>query len=58
MPHSVSAPAEPIAADPRHGQILTLAGLLTYGLGWLGFDLGLTQVAVTLASALAVQRAR
>ena len=45
-----------ITADPRHGQILTLAGLLTYGLGWLGFDIGLPQVAVTLASALAVQR--
>ena len=34
-----------LTADPRHGQILTLASLLTYGLGWLGFDLGLTQVA-------------
>ena len=45
-----------LTADPRHGQILTLASLLTYGLGWLGFDLGLAQVAVTLASALAVQR--
>ena len=45
-----------IAADPRHGQILTLAGLLTYGLGWLSFDIGLPQVAVTLVSALAVQR--
>jgi enediyne biosynthesis protein E5 len=45
-----------IAADPRHGQILTLGGLLTYGLGWLSFDIGLSQVAVTLGSALAVQR--
>ncbi len=43
-------------SDPRHGQILTLGRLLIYGLGWLGFDLGLAQVAVTLASALAVQR--
>jgi Na+-translocating ferredoxin:NAD+ oxidoreductase RnfD subunit len=42
--------------DPRHGQIATLASLLVYGLGWLQFDLGLTQVAVTLAVALGVQR--
>ena len=36
-----------ITADPRHGQIVTLASLLTYGLGWLQFDIGLPQVAVT-----------
>jgi hypothetical protein len=46
-----------LTADPRHGQILTLASLLTYGLGWLAFDLDLAQVAVTLTTALAVQRA-
>jgi hypothetical protein len=43
-------------SDPRHGQILTLGSLLAYGFGWLGFDIGVPQVAVTLASALAVQR--
>jgi len=45
-----------LRADPRHGQILTLGSLLVYGLGWLGFDLGPAQVAVTIGSALAVQR--
>jgi hypothetical protein len=44
------------AADPRHGQIATLASLLVYGLGWLQFDLGLPQVAVTLAAAVGTQR--
>jgi hypothetical protein len=44
------------AADPRHGQIATLASLLVYGLGWLQFDLGLPQVAVTLAAAVGAQR--
>jgi hypothetical protein len=45
-----------LAADPRHGQILTLGALLAYGLGWLQFDIGPAQVVVTLGSALAVQR--
>jgi Na+-translocating ferredoxin:NAD+ oxidoreductase RnfD subunit len=45
-----------LRADPRHGQILTLGSLLAYGLGWLGFDLGLAQMAVTVGTALAVQR--
>ena len=44
-----------LTTDPRHGQIATLASLLTYGLGWLEFDLTLVQVAVTLGTALAVQ---
>jgi hypothetical protein len=44
------------AADPRHGQIATLASLLVYGLGWLQFDLSLPQVAVTLAAAVGAQR--
>jgi enediyne biosynthesis protein E5 len=44
-----------LAADPRHGQIATLASLLTYGLIFLGFDLSLAQVAVTIVSALLVQ---
>jgi hypothetical protein len=45
-----------LRSDPRHGQILTLGTLVAYGLGWLGFDIGLAQVVVTLAAALAVQR--
>jgi Na+-transporting NADH:ubiquinone oxidoreductase subunit NqrB len=42
-------------SDPRHGQIATLATLLTYGTSRLGFDIALPQVAVTIASALAAQ---
>ncbi|HJS73806.1 MAG TPA: RnfABCDGE type electron transport complex subunit D, partial [Vicinamibacteria bacterium] len=45
-----------LASDPRHGQIATLASLLIYGLGWLDFDLTPPQVAVTLGTALGVQR--
>ena len=45
-----------MTADPRHGQIVTLASLLTYGLGWLQFDIGLPQVVITVTAALAVQR--
>ena len=41
--------------DPRLYQIATLAGLLAYGLTRLRFELGLPQVAVTLASALLAQ---
>ena len=41
-----------LRADPRHGQIATLATLLTYGLIWLDFDLPLAQAALTIASAL------
>ena len=44
-----------LAADPRHGQIVTLATLLALGLFRLGFDLTVTQVAVTLSAALATQ---
>jgi hypothetical protein len=44
-----------LAADPRHGQIATLASLLAYGMGWLDFDVTPVQCAVTVASALAVQ---
>ena len=46
-----------LAADPRHGQIGTLATLLVYGIGWLGFDLTPDQVALTVGTALAVQAA-
>lgn len=46
-----------LATDPRHGQIATLATLLTYGLLHLGFDLTLAQVVVTIGTALGVQAA-
>jgi Na+-translocating ferredoxin:NAD+ oxidoreductase RnfD subunit len=42
-------------ADPRHGQIATLATLLVYGLTVLDFDITLAQVVVTIVSALTVQ---
>jgi Na+-transporting NADH:ubiquinone oxidoreductase subunit NqrB len=41
--------------DPRWYQIGALAGLLIYGMGWLGFDLGWAQAALTLAAALGTQ---
>jgi Na+-translocating ferredoxin:NAD+ oxidoreductase RnfD subunit len=44
-----------LVADPRHGQIATLASLLAYGLVFLDFDLTLAQVFVTVVSALLVQ---
>ena len=44
-----------LAADPRHGQIVTLATLLALGLFRLGFDLTVSQVVVTLSAALATQ---
>jgi hypothetical protein len=44
-----------LRADPRHGQIATLASLLAYGTGWLDFDLTSTQAAVTVGTALVVQ---
>jgi Na+-translocating ferredoxin:NAD+ oxidoreductase RnfD subunit len=42
-------------SDPRHGQIVTLASLLLYGLTVLDFDITLAQVVVTIVSGLAVQ---
>jgi len=44
-----------LSADPRHGQIATLALLLAYGLGRLGFDLTVGQALVTIAAALLAQ---
>ena len=41
--------------DPRYYQITALLLLLLYGLWWLQFDLGLSQVVVTLVTALAAQ---
>ena len=46
-----------LVSDPRHGQIVSLGSLLTYGVGWLDFDLSTAQAALTLATALVVQRA-
>jgi len=41
--------------DPRSYQIASLAGLLTYGMGWLEFDIGWVQATLTLAGVLMVQ---
>ena len=41
--------------DPRIYQILALAGLLIYGVGWLDFEIGPVQAAVTLAGVLLMQ---
>ena len=43
--------------DPRDYQISVLGGLLVYGLPALDFDVGIVQVAVTLASVLLIQYA-
>ncbi len=41
--------------DPRWFQIATLAGLLFYGWGWLGFDITLPRIALTIGSVLVMQ---
>jgi Na+-transporting NADH:ubiquinone oxidoreductase subunit NqrB len=41
--------------DPRLYQITVLGGLLTYGVTTLDFDIGLGQIALTLAAVLAAQ---
>jgi Na+-transporting NADH:ubiquinone oxidoreductase subunit NqrB len=41
--------------DPRTYQIASLSGLLIYGMGWLEFDIGWLQTALTLAGVLVVQ---
>lgn len=46
-----------LTADPRHGQVATLAALLAYGLVWLDFDVSGAQIAVTIGTAIAAQRA-
>src|SRR5688572_4859375 len=43
------------AWDPRHYQIAVLAGLLTYGLFWLDFEITLPRAAILLGASLAVQ---
>jgi Na+-transporting NADH:ubiquinone oxidoreductase subunit NqrB len=44
-----------VARDPRHFQILTLAGLLVYGITGLDLEVRPLQAAAMLATALAVQ---
>ena len=46
-----------LTADPRHGQIVTLAALLAYGMARLDFDVSALQALTTVGTALAVQRA-
>jgi len=46
-----------LTADPRHGQIATLASLLAYGMARLDFDVSAAQALITIGTALAVQRA-
>jgi enediyne biosynthesis protein E5 len=41
--------------DPRVYQIGTLASLLIYGMGWLGFDITATRVVLLLGTALGTQ---
>ena len=41
--------------DPRIFQISALAGLLIYGMGWLDFEIGAVQAAVTLGGVLLTQ---
>jgi Na+-transporting NADH:ubiquinone oxidoreductase subunit NqrB len=41
--------------DPRYYQIAVLSSLLIYGVGWLGFDIGLTQIALLLGTVLVTQ---
>jgi Na+-transporting NADH:ubiquinone oxidoreductase subunit NqrB len=47
--------AHVLARDPRHYQIVSLAGRLIYGIGRLGFELPLAQALITVASALRAQ---
>lgn len=46
-----------LTADPRHGQIATLASLLAYGMARLDFDVSAGQAFITVSTALIVQRA-
>ncbi|HEY3153718.1 MAG TPA: RnfABCDGE type electron transport complex subunit D [Candidatus Binatia bacterium] len=42
-------------SDPRYYQIAVLTSLLIYGVGWLGFDVGVGQIAILLGSVLLTQ---
>jgi Na+-transporting NADH:ubiquinone oxidoreductase subunit NqrB len=41
--------------DPRYYQIAVLSALLIYGVGWLSFDVGATEIAILLGTALIAQ---
>ena len=43
--------------DPRYYQIAVLSSLLIYGVGWLEFDIGWSQIVVSLGIALLTQYA-
>jgi Na+-transporting NADH:ubiquinone oxidoreductase subunit NqrB len=45
----------PLPRDPRWFQIATLTGLLLYGWGWLGFDITVSRIVLTLGSVLVMQ---
>src|SRR5206468_4608255 len=47
--------SQDMTADPRLYQIATLASLLTYGIGWLDFDITVARAVVLLATVLATQ---
>jgi Na+-transporting NADH:ubiquinone oxidoreductase subunit NqrB len=42
-------------SDPRYYQIAVLTSLLIYGVGWLGFDVGVGQIAILLGSVFLTQ---
>jgi enediyne biosynthesis protein E5 len=44
-----------LRSDPRHYQILVLLSLLTYGVRWLQFDVGVTQIIILLGGAVLAQ---
>ncbi len=44
-----------IPRDPRYYQIAVLASLLVYGVGWLSFDTGGSEIAILLGSVLLTQ---
>lgn len=44
-------------SDPRHFQLAILSVLLLYGIGWLEFDIEMSQVLMLLSTALATQYA-
>ena len=41
--------------DPRYYQIAVLAALLTYGIGWLDFEISPTRTVLILTSVLVTQ---
>ena len=55
MPIKFGQITNSLPRDPRYYQITVLAGLLIYGIAWLGFDIGAAQVMTLLGSALLTQ---